>query len=300
VNELPELPPPGLAEVGRYRSIRRANEHGLVVLSMQLPYWMYPVEEGGYALLVEAEHLSAAREQIDKFENESRLWPPRPLSEHDQPAGPAALLAAGVVLIAFFILQQKAPNATHAGLLDAAALFRGEWWRPFTALTLHADLTHLMANLGAGLFFGLFALRRFGPGLGLLLILLAGSAGNLLSATLRYPEFYQSLGASTAVFAALGLRVGAALLHARDEARLLRRRRRLVPIAAGIALLGLLGAGSPRVDVIAHATGFLSGLACGTALAAAAVRLHAARWQRIAGAATALLLAAAWAAAAAG
>jgi len=36
-----------------------------------------------------------------------------------------------------------------------------------------------------------------------------------------------------------------------------------VPLAAGVTLLGLLGAGGLHPDVVAYATGFASGLALG-------------------------------------
>lgn len=37
----------------------------------------------------------------------------------------------------------------------------------------------------------------------------------------------------------------------------------LVPLAAGIAVLGLFGAGDVHIDVVAHTTGFAAGLFLG-------------------------------------
>jgi membrane associated rhomboid family serine protease len=69
------------------------------------------------------------------------------------------------------------------------------------------------------------------------------------------------VGASTAVFAALGLLSGMAWRQ-----RLTLRERlwyRWAPLIAGICLLTLLGAGNAHVDVLGHALGFLFGLAVG-------------------------------------
>ena len=40
-----------------------------------------------------------------------------------------------------------------AGMVDGAAIRAGEVWRPFTALTLHSDLLHLVSNLFFGALF---------------------------------------------------------------------------------------------------------------------------------------------------
>src|SRR5207244_556663 len=50
-------------------------------------------------------------------------------------------------------------DAFDQGVLDAARVQGGEWWRAWTALTLHLDGPHLAANLGAGVWFGYLAGR---------------------------------------------------------------------------------------------------------------------------------------------
>ena len=69
------------------------------------------------------------------------------------------------------------------------------------------------------------------------------------------------MGASTAVFAALGLLAGMAWRE-----RLTLRERlwyRWAPLIAGICLLTLLGAGNAHVDVLGHALGFILGIGVG-------------------------------------
>ena len=75
------------------------------------------------------------------------------------------------------------------------------------------------------------------------------------------PVTHRAVGASTAVFAALGLLSGMAW-----QQRLTLRERlwyRWAPLIAGMCLLTLLGAGSAHVDVLGHALGFLFGLGAG-------------------------------------
>ena len=140
----------------------------------------------------------------------------------------------------------------------------GSWWRAVTALTLHADEGHLVGNLLAGMAIGTIAAQLLGQGLAWLAILLAGSIGNLIASMLRGPDF-GAIGASTAVFGALGI-VSAFTRQCRWRERHLRMRR-LAPLGAGVLLLAFLGFGGERTDVVAHITGFAVGLGLGWALA---------------------------------
>jgi membrane associated rhomboid family serine protease len=101
---------------------------------------------------------------------------------------------------------------------------------------------------------------------GWLLLALAATAGNLAVAAVNYPGPYRSIGASTAVFAGLGLLTGRAIRVLRGEGGRLRWRPVFVPLAAGVTLLGLFGAGDVRTDVVAHVTGFAAGLMLGVSL----------------------------------
>ncbi len=84
----------------------------------------------------------------------------------------------------------------------------GEWWRPFTSLFLHADFNHLLGNVCFGVIFCVLVAHSVGPVLGWVLILASGVMGNILTAGWYYPERFQSVGASTATFGALGILVG--------------------------------------------------------------------------------------------
>jgi membrane associated rhomboid family serine protease len=144
------------------------------------------------------------------------------------------------------------------GSADAELILTREPWRVITALTLHADLVHVLGNcLFGALFFGA-AFRSLGAGLGGLVVLLAGAGGNWTTA-LFYGSHHSSVGASTAVFGAIGLLGG--LAWVRRKRRGQRGSRAWAPIAAALALLAMIGMGQ-RADLIAH----LLGLAVGSAL----------------------------------
>jgi len=148
-----------------------------------------------------------------------------------------------------------------AGRAQAELIRQGQWWRTVTALTLHADAAHLIGNIIVGSLFGLFAAQLLGPGLAWLCVLTAGAGGNALDALVRPPE-HTSIGASTAVFAALGLVASYAWTRRRHLN--LSAPMRWAPIVGGVILLGYLGTGGARTDVFAHVAGF----GCGALLGA--------------------------------
>ena len=170
----------------------------------------------------------------------------------------------------------------------------GEWWRTVTALTMHLDLDHLGGNLLFGTFFGYFAARHLGPGVAWLAIVGSGTLGNVLSALAQNPQ-HAAIGASTAVFAALGLLTP--YTWRRGFMRGTPWRARIGPIVAGLGLLGFTGTGGENTDIFAHLTGFVSGFGCGLLLARYA-RIDITRrpqTQRACSIATAALVAGAWA-----
>ncbi|MEO7208063.1 MAG: rhomboid family intramembrane serine protease [Steroidobacteraceae bacterium] len=177
------------------------------------------------------------------------------------------------------------------GSLDAGA--RGEWWRAVTALTLHLDQEHLLGNVLFGAIAGSAASRLLGPGIAWASILGAAVLANYAE-ILMTPITHRAVGASTAVFAALGMLSGMAWRQ-----RLTLRERlwyRWAPLIAGICLLTLLGAGSAHVDVLGHALGFLFGLGLGWVYVRNGVPNNRdPRVQVIAGLGAVLLICSAWA-----
>lgn len=219
---------------------------------------------GAECLLVVPRHAVAqARREIDAWQAENKAVrpepPPRPPLADGRPGviGYALLMVLVALLVANFALGK---DWLAAGRIDGAAMRAGEWWRAITALTLHADPAHMAANIFFGGLFGWFAGRYLGSGVAWLLILLGGVCGNLVN-VLMLGFHHRAIGASTAVFAALGLLGSLAWSGRRGSAR--GRLYRWGPIIAAVALLAYTGAGGERTDIGAHIWGFVAGLGVG-------------------------------------
>ena len=279
------------AEVGRFRRLKAARERGLVVAAMDLPYWIER-EDGAWVLFVEENAREQAAVALGEFEAEeqARVLVPKP---EPLVIPKLALLVTLAAMVIFYRMQTAAnPALIDRGVAADARILHGEWWRCFTALTLHGGIEHLVSNLGLAVFAFAFVFSRFGTGAGLLGTVLGGALGNLLNAFAHAAKPHASLGSSTALFASLGLLAGGEL-----AARLTHRATRtgwqlLVPVGAGLAFLALYGgAGSNRdgtpimdagnVDLMAHLFGLVAGVLLGAVLFALGMRRGAARWVQV-------------------
>ncbi|WP_309387741.1 rhomboid family intramembrane serine protease [Cerasicoccus frondis] len=261
-------PPSGVFAIGPYASAKRAREHGLVILAMRLTYELVPGEDGGCYLWVDEADKEAIYEQLAKYQRENKNWPPRPLTAlpSDKPASPLSLVGYGLVIIAMFIAQSQWPRFTELGVSVNTRIFGdGQWQLPMTALTLHGGIDHLIANLVSGVCFGFLINRIFGAGLGWTFFVLSGYIGNLLNAWFYWPEYHGSLGASTAIFGALGMLVGHALAGRFSPAERASLKHRAIPLGAGVVILLLTGFSGGNTDVLAHVWGFVAGVPLGAA-----------------------------------
>lgn len=286
-----------LAEVGRYRRLADARERSLVVAARQLPYWIERQKQD-WVLLVEPAHEALIVQELAAFEAEEKARPaPRPVAPLRIPWVP--LFVAGWVITLFFGIQSHFGEAwLERGVARSDAILqKGEWWRTITALTLHADFGHFAGNLLFGLLFAAFVLPQLGGGATWLFILLSGILGNALNAWGYRGDVHGSIGASTAVFGALGLLVGADLIGRLMAHQIRRLWQIVVPLGAGLAFLAFLGVGEEggKVDIMAHFWGLSAGMPLG--MLAAGLRIHE-RWpawaQRSAGMAALLLPVVAW------
>jgi rhomboid protease GluP len=219
-----------------------------------------------WQLLVPPEHLDSARGELRLYEEKNRLWPPpfptaRKLIENTLPTISVLILLAtfhNLTLLGLSIPERGIIDLNEIGAADAAKILEGEWWRLATALTLHADLTHLLGNLAIGGVFIILLCRELGSGLAWSLLLGTGILGNLLNAWVQSPV-HRSVGASTAVFGAVGLMAAISAVRYRHQLR----RHWFIPIAAGLALLAILGTEGKNTDLGAHLLGFASGTLLG-------------------------------------
>lgn len=285
---------PSLLEI--YRSPRSADceERAFVLTAVGLPS---RIEHDGfqYVLLVDAAHADEAFRHLERYALESRpppAPPPRPQLHPFAWVG-CALYVLTLLFVGFAVAGGFwRLDAFDLGALDAARVKGGEWWRAWTALTLHVDSAHLAANLGAGIWFGYLAGRRLGSGTAWLLVVLGAGLANLLEALLG-PSSHRAVGASTAVFTALGL---LAAQTWRERFQYPQRwALRWAPLVAGVILLGWLGSTGEHTDVVAHVAGFVTGTSLGVLAALqSARRLLGHLSQPVAGAAALALLAVAW------
>ena len=251
---------------------RLAEEWELVLLAQGLSPSLSRNLDGAIVLSVPQENVEKSRAALLAYENEN---PPK-IADGREPLGFAdsfaASAVAGLLILAFFSVTVMS-NPTLAwferGSADAQKILDGELWRTVTALTLHADVAHAFSNAFAlALFLGAVS-SVLGTGLGCAVILLTGAGGNLANAFLHGSP-HVSVGASTAVFGAVGVLGGLGVVMRRTGA--LSRRRAWLPVAAAFALLGMLGTGGGRVDVWAHLFGLLVGGILGVLIALIAPR----------------------------
>ena len=261
-------------QVGHYPTLGQAYDHGLVILAMGEACRVEEAERPGefdlHAEVQPAEKISA---ELDAYGREVALAAEVPPVRAEWARHSSGWVFCGIWILAmvavFYWQDQDASLVGRAASSSVGLIGRGEWWRPFTALFLHADVGHLVGNLSSGVIFATLVARLVGPLRGWAMILACGTLGNVITSRVTYPEPFVSLGASTAVFAALGILSGLGIVETlRDRARL-PWARIAAPFLAGIVLLGWLGGGNdPHTDVLGHVFGFSSGLLAGMAAGA--------------------------------
>jgi len=233
-----------------------------------------------FLLVVGVTDEAAARGQLQSYETERRAVriPVAHAPPHLYPGAWIGCVIYVAVLYGVALGVSKGwwrPDAFKRGELDGALVQGGQWWRAWTALTLHWDGPHLVANLGAGVWFGYLAARQLGAGTAWFLTVAGAAAANYFDAHFG-PPTYLSVGASTAVFTALGL---IAAHSWRTRFHLPQRRAlRWAPLIAGVVLLGWFGSAGEGTDLVAHALGFTAGCVLG---ALAALRIVDALLQRV-------------------
>lgn len=247
-----------------------------------------------YAVSVDAREADTALRELQEYAAEA---------ETTTTAAPPPIVSRGwlgatiwvVMLASFYVLSKYQPFTLpwlSAGVAQTGLIREGEWWRVVTALCLHADIRHLAGNSALGAFLGLVAAQRLGWGLAWLGILLAGALGNAINAMVQSAA-HSSIGASTAVFGALGILAAHGWKGDIEPAR--RAIERWAPLVCGVLLLGMFGMAGERTDIVAHVTGFSSGLLAGWIFASLKPgTLLNRRYQAIAGASALAMLSFSW------
>ena len=262
-----------------------------VLAAAAIPY-KAQMRDGRWGLVVQGADAEHALNLLRAVEAEQRTEPER-LEEPSIFAGTLGGVPLAAVWLAVAILAGLRGGRSlwfDAGSADAALVLSGQWWRVLTALTLHADASHLLNNVLATALLGSALGRVVGPGVATVAMVLTGGAGNYLNAWV-HGLHHDSVGASTAVFGVVGTLAGLSAVsrHGRRPAR----RGAWLPIAAGLGLLALFGTGD-HTDHGAHLFGFLAGIVVGCGLGWLRPWLPGRGWQPPLTALGVLSVAAAW------
>lgn len=242
------------------------SDRALVLQSLGIPQQTIVDANGRFMLAVPGEYSERAKFELWEYERENQ--PAELPAEKIKPDYGRAFPGVTVYLLFVVTLGWLSGQGTFgldwygAGRVDGSLIRDGDWWRIFTALSLHGGIKHILGNIVFGILFGLLAGGLLGSGLAWFGIVIAGGLGNLLNVFLL-DAAHRSIGASTAVFAALGIVSGFVW-----RARLMAQDRwawRLGPIVGGIALLAYTGTGSieENTDTGAHVAGFACGFLTG-------------------------------------
>ena len=165
---------------------------------------------GRLLLQVNAEDLHAARYEIDAYQAENANWPPKPnnsLKTYEPLLQPPTLLLIGSLALFYTVTGPWSADSFwfSGGAGDAVKILQHhEYYRLVTALTLHADTSHLLGNCFFGGFLFHFFCRLTGNGLGLFAMLVTAALGNYIN-VLVHGHNHLFVGFSTAVFAVIGM-----------------------------------------------------------------------------------------------
>lgn len=181
----------------------------------------------------------------------------------------AAIALAAVNVAVFLYLAFGGPTEDGAYMLEHGAMYvprmleYGEYYRLFSSMFLHFGFQHLFNNMVMLLMVGWNLELEIGSVRFLIIYLLSGLGGNLLSGYLdiRLQDYAVSAGASGAIFGILG-----ALLYVvyRNHGRLRNISDRGMLVMVAITLY--FGFASSGVDNAAHVGGLITGLLCGILL----------------------------------
>ncbi len=263
-----------MVELLKNLSEDEATSYGLVLSSSDISH-VVRTSHRGRALWVHDGDYQAAFDTIRQYVEENRdlhLSGDSPSQEYHRTY--TGLWVSAVLLACHVALAMG--NQSHAivrvGGSSAAHILSGQLYRAVTSLMLHANALHLAGNIVGIALFGTAVCTSVGWGVGWLMILVTGIVGNLANALL-YQADHVSVGASTAVFGAIGILAAQQFFK---KFRLTGQKMKAwIPLAGGVALLGILGSGE-HADLMAHLFGFAAGIVLG-AVYAVFVRRAAAR-----------------------
>ncbi len=177
---------------------------------------------------------------------------------------PSYFILGAILFLGLFLIQEYSMEIykwKELGKIHVFNIRSGEWHRVVTALTLHKDLAHLLSNLIFGTIFIYLLSLLIGPGAAVFLTLFSGIYGNMINTGFQSYNF-MSLGASTAVFGAIGI-LGGLQIRGVFLSEIYKP---WVPPFSAFCFLVILGTGGTNVDIFGHFFGFGIGFLLGIIL----------------------------------
>jgi len=254
-----DAPPPPISLTLVTGSKHEIELYSLILLSVNLSHRVMRRQRDWSIELAES-ILPQAQHHLNAFVEENRNWPP-PAREFVGPPGQSShggwVIALLIGLVGFY--GQTGPWLPDAVWFERGAMIGrrvlggNEPWRAITALTLHADLSHLLGNVALGGVVLAFLASQTGGGGAWFLALTTGALANYGNA-LTHDGGHRFVGFSTAVFGVIGCLCGLKLLTVRQARSI------LLPLGAGLGLLAMLGTEGEKTDVGAHIWGLGIGI----------------------------------------
>lgn len=173
--------------------------------------------------------------------------------------GKMTKILLGINVLVFIIMTLKGGSENIQNLVSFQAMnkvlvYKGQWWRLFTAMFIHIGIFHLLMNMYflysiGGVFESLYGARNF-----LIIYILTGLMGNLF--TYAFGDINSvSAGASTALYGLIGLGLGI-MLNYRDNDLLMQFGRSFLPI---VVINIIYSFTMPGIGITGHLGGLLGG-----------------------------------------
>ena len=166
-----------------------------------------------------------------------------------------------IVYIFSSLFSQDIIDMELQTLVDMGALYgpftvlKGEWWRLFTAMFLHAGMTHLLMNMFSLYLIGRGAEMYFDTKSYLSIYLFSGLLGGL--ASLYIHPVSVGIGASGAIFGIFGALAGFFLAH---REKIQEHTKAFMKDFSIIIVINIvLGLSIPSIDMSAHIAGLIVG-----------------------------------------
>lgn len=166
-----------------------------------------------------------------------------------------------VVLFAVFLVETFMGGSESTSVLlkmgamfNPAVVMEGQWWRLFTAQFLHIGIMHIASNAIMIYYIGQYAEPVFGHWRFLLIYLLSGVGGSLLTLAFGNDQAI-SAGASTALFGLFGAMTCTGFKD-KDNTLLSFLGRQALALAVINLVLDVF---MPDVDILGHVGGLITG-----------------------------------------